>query len=47
MMAAAATSLALWAEGYQINTLSAKQEGMGHVGVAMKLGSESMIFNPA
>ncbi len=35
------------AEGYQINTLSAKQLGMGHTGVAMKLGSESMIFNPA
>lgn len=41
------TSLATMAEGYQINTLSAKQLGMGHVGVAMKLGSESMIFNPA
>lgn len=35
------------AEGYQINTLSAKQLGMGHVGVAMKLGAESMLFNPA
>lgn len=35
------------AEGYQINTLSAKQLGMGHTGVAQKLGSESMIFNPA
>lgn len=35
------------AEGYQINTLSARQLGMGHTGVAMKLGSESMIFNPA
>lgn len=34
------------AEGYQVNTFSAKQEGMGHVGVAMKLGAESMIFNP-
>ncbi|MDE7119591.1 MAG: outer membrane protein transport protein, partial [Muribaculaceae bacterium] len=34
------------AEGYQVNTFSAKQEGMGHVGVAMKLGSESQIFNP-
>ncbi|MCM1028548.1 MAG: outer membrane protein transport protein [Alloprevotella sp.] len=34
------------AEGYQINTLSAKQLGMGHVGTAMKLGAESMIFNP-
>lgn len=35
------------AEGYQINTLSARQEGMGHTGVGMKLGAESMIFNPA
>ncbi len=35
------------AEGYQVNTLSAKQGGMGHVGVAMKLGAESMFFNPA
>lgn len=40
-------STTLWAEGYQINTLSAKQLGMGHAGVALKLGSESMIFNPA
>lgn len=42
-----ASCLSAEAEGYQINTLSAKQEGMGHVGVAMKLGSESMFFNPA
>lgn len=35
------------AEGYQVNTLSARQEGMGHTGVALKLGAESMIFNPA
>ncbi len=35
------------AEGYQVNTFSARQEGMGHVGVAMKLGAESQIFNPA
>jgi len=35
------------AEGYQVNSLSAKQSGMGHVGVAMKLGAESMHFNPA
>ena len=41
------TSLASWAEGYQINTLSAKQLGMGHTGTALKLGAESMIFNPA
>lgn len=47
MALAMTTSMALMAEGYQINTLSAKQEGMGHVGTAMKLGAESMIFNPA
>lgn len=40
-------ALSSYAEGYQINTLSAKQLGMGHTGVALKLGSESMIFNPA
>lgn len=45
--AAALLSLNAMAEGYQINTLSARQLGMGHVGVAMKLGAESMIFNPA
>lgn len=39
----------LWvqAEGYQVNVLSAKQTGMGHAGTAMKLGAESMHFNPA
>lgn len=37
----------VWAEGYQVNTLSARQNGMGHTGVAMKLNAESMIFNPA
>lgn len=36
-----------FAEGYQVNVLSAKQTGMGHVGTAMKLGAESMHFNPA
>lgn len=35
------------AEGYQVNTLSARQNGMGHTGTALHLGSESMIFNPA
>lgn len=35
------------AEGYQVNSQSAKQAGMGHVGAAMKLGAESMHFNPA
>lgn len=42
-----AASLTMMGEGYQVNTLSVKQEGMGHTGVAQKLGSESMIFNPA
>lgn len=46
IVAMAATMRAV-AEGYQVNTLSAKQEGMGHTGVALKLGAESMIFNPA
>lgn len=41
------SSIAANAEGYQINTLSAKQLGMGHTGTALKLGAESMIFNPA
>lgn len=40
-------SLSASAEGYQVNSFSARQEGMGHVGVAMKLGAESNIFNPA
>lgn len=35
------------AEGYQVNTLSARQGGMGHTGVSQKLGAESMYFNPA
>ncbi len=35
------------AEGYQANAQSTKQSGMGHVGAAMKLGAESMHFNPA
>lgn len=39
--------LTVKAEGYQINTLSARQLGMGHTGTALKLGAESMIFNPA
>lgn len=37
----------VFAEGYQVNVLSAKQTGMGHVGTGMKLGAESMHFNPA
>lgn len=35
------------AEGYQVNSQSAKQAAMGHVGTAMHLGAESMHFNPA
>lgn len=42
-----AGTLTMQAEGYQVNTLSARQNGMGHTGVAQKLGAESMIFNPA
>lgn len=34
------------AEGYQVNSFSARQMGMGHVGTAMELGAESNIFNP-
>lgn len=40
-------ALSAGAEGYQVNTLSAKQIGMAHTGIAMKLGAESMYFNPA
>ena len=46
-MAAAATVATLHAEGYQLNLNSAKQAGMGNTGVALKLGAESMIYNPA
>lgn len=41
------TALCASAEGYQVNTLSARQNGMGHTGTAMHLGAESMLFNPA
>lgn len=44
---AALMSATAFAEGYQVNLLSAKQSGMGHTGVALKLGAESMHFNPA
>ena len=49
LLAAALTTLTtgLFAEGYQVNNMSAKQTGMGHVGTAMKLNSESIYFNPA
>lgn len=44
---ALASSSSLMAEGYQVNTLSARQGGMAHTGVALKLGAESQLFNPA
>lgn len=44
---AAAATLTASAEGYQVNTLSARQIGMAHTGTAMNLGAESMFFNPA
>ena len=44
---AALATLSASAEGYQVNTLSARQVAMGHTGVAQKLGAESMYFNPA
>ncbi|MBD5182911.1 MAG: aromatic hydrocarbon degradation protein [Bacteroidales bacterium] len=47
LLASAALALSAFAEGYQVNTLSARQNGMGHTGVAQHLGAESMIFNPA
>ncbi len=47
VVATAAVACNGYAEGYQVNTLSARQNGMGHTGTALKLGAESMIFNPA
>ncbi len=44
---AAAVVTSASAEGYQVNTLSAKQLGMAHTSVAQKLNSESVWFNPA
>lgn len=44
---AAAFAINVSAEGYQVNTLSAKQLGMAHTGVSQKLNSESLWFNPA
>lgn len=41
------SSATAFAEGYQVNTLSTRQLGMGHVGIGMKLGGESQFFNPA
>jgi len=39
--------LVSFAEGYQVNLQSVRQMGMGHTGVALRLGAESMHFNPA
>ncbi len=44
---ASIVALAAAAEGYQVNSFSARQTGMGHTGVALKLGAESQLFNPA
>lgn len=46
MLAVLAASSLLFAEAYQVNTISAKQLGMGHTGAGQKLGAESMHFNP-
>lgn len=45
LLAAAVLAAAqgLSAEGYQVNTFSARQTGMGHTGTAMKLGAESQL----
>lgn len=40
-------TLSASAEGYQVNSLSTRQLGMGHTGFALKLGAESQFFNPA
>lgn len=47
LLCMSAICITTFAEGYQVNLLSTKQTGMGHVGTAMKLGAESMHFNPA
>ena len=47
LVIATATLGQAFAEGYQVNNMSAKQTGMGHVGTAMKLYSGSIFFNPA
>lgn len=41
------SAVSAMAEGYQVNTLSTRQLGMGHAGIGMKLGAESQFFNPA
>lgn len=47
LAAAVACAFSASAEGYQVNSLSARQNGMGHTGTSLKLGAESMVFNPA
>lgn len=47
VLMATTISLSSFAEGYQVNLQSTKQTAMGHVGAALKLGAESMHFNPA
>ncbi len=46
LAACAVSALPAAAEGYQVNSVSTRQLGMGHTGVALKLGSESQFFNP-
>lgn len=46
-MAVLFPSATLFAEGYQVNTISSRQMGMAHTGYALKLGAESQFFNPA
>ncbi len=47
LLAATAITAGAYAEGYQVNNLSSRQNGMAHTGTALKLGSESLYFNPA
>ena len=47
VLACSAMFCTVKAEGYQVNLQSARQTGMGHTGVAQKLGAESQFFNPA
>ncbi len=45
--ATAISAVSASAEGYQINNLSSRQEGMAMTGTGMNLGSESLWYNPA
>ncbi len=40
------STVAMMAEGYQVNLQSQKQTGMGHTGTGQKLGATSIHFNP-